>query len=286
MSIDDTIRKKHEANMVIADARSTISLAKIRCLPFDELLTRLRNIFTDTSADEVILTICEVSRDSRQDRQLASAVRQLAAKADTLNSREKARYDRRLKSLLATLPLAVARPIAMDFLDHPRKSRREAGFERLELDTIDDQATINFVSRYMATGDHRFLQALLRHPLRLETVDPSFLVLQFAGDEYWQMRVVESTLRTAFSAGVAFSKTHPRLFIWASGRLKDERLLPLIRESFRTSNDKVALLGIVAWAFGKLKAYDELTKLEPFLSELEEQNRIDWDTFGKELPGG
>jgi hypothetical protein len=47
------------------------------------------------------------------------------------------------------------------------------------------------------------------------------------------------------------------------------------------------LVGSTAWAFGKLKAHDQLLQLEPLLDELEYENRIDWDnlTAGRAIAG-
>jgi hypothetical protein len=287
MSLDQTVmRRKYEAGLAVTNARRTVALAKIRCLPFDILLTRLRSILDDQSAEEVHIAICEHPHDHAQHCQLADVVRDLASKDNYVPPGKRAWLDRRLRYLIRTLPSALARPIAMEFLEHPRKSRREAGFQCIEIDAFDDDTTRHFLSRFEETGDHRFLKALLRHPLRLSAVNPALLIERF-DDDYWQMRVAEATLRTDFDAGIALATTHPRPFIWASGRLGDQRLLPFVSECLRVSNDKARLVGITAWAFGKLKAHDQLLQLEPLLDELEHQNRIDWDnlTAGRAIAG-
>lgn len=91
-----------------------------------------------------------------------------------------------------------------------------------------------------------FLKILLRHPLRLTVMNPVTLAEQFVDDDYWRMRVVEATLRSDFHAGTVLASGYPKAFIWASGRLGDQRLLPFVSESFRITNDKALLVGITA----------------------------------------
>ena len=111
------------------------------------------------------------------------------------------------------------------------------------------------------------------------------LAEQFVDDDYWKMRVVEATLRSDFHAGTALAPSYAKAFIWASGRLGDQRLLPFVSESFRIANDSTSA-GITAWAFGKLHGYNELLALEPLLDELEDENKIDWDAFQPISPEG
>lgn len=286
MISDPTVRKKYEAGVAVDDARRTIRLAKVRCLPFDALLTRLRSIFTDNDGEEVIIATCEFARDDAQDHQLADIVRELASRSDSITGVRKDRLDRRLGLLLKAVSSQRARPIALEFLEHRRGTRRDAGFNRLELELIDDETTKLFWSLFQKTLDTRFLKVLLRHPLRLSVMNPMTLAEQFVDDDYWKMRVVEATLRSDFHAGTALAPSYAKAFIWASGRLGDQRLLPFVSESFRIANDKALLIGITAWAFGKLHGYNELLALEPLLDELEDENKIDWDAFQPISPEG
>lgn len=252
-------------------------MAKVRCLPFDALLTRLRGIFADNDGEEVIIATCEFAHDDAQDHQLADVVRELASRSDSITGVRKDRLDRRLGLLLKAVSSQRARPIALEFLEHRRGTRRDAGFNRLELELIDDETTKLFWSLFQKTLDTRFLKVLLRHPLRLSVMNPLTLAEQFVDDDYWKMRVVEATLLSDFHAGTALASNYAKAFIWASGRLGDQRLLPFVSESFRIANDKALLVGITAWAFGKLRGYNELLALEPLLDELEDENKIDWD---------
>lgn len=280
MDRDEPI-ENFEARRAIDDARRAISLAKVRCLPFRELLERLRHLFDDAAPDELIFAIGELSRNDDESRQLAQVISDLVQASDRAPGR-KEWFDRRLRDLLATLPAAYARPIAMACLAHRRKSRRTAGFRTMALHDMDEDSTRMFICRFGETGDERFLKELLRHPLQLAAADPARLIQHFEGDEYWQMRVVEATMRANVPSSLPFAKSHPHAFIWAAGRLRQEQFVSTIRECLNASNDKTALIGIVTWAFGKLNAYADLEALEALLDILDDQIR-DHPELGRDL---
>ena len=96
----------------------------------------------------------------------------------------------------------------------------------------------------------------------------------FAGDKYWLMRVVEATLKQDRAVALSLAASHPSAFVWAAGRIGDAGLVPEIARCFETANDKVSLIGIVAWAYGKLGAYDQLEALSPMLDELAQQHNL------------
>ena len=83
------------------------------------------------------------------------------------------------------------------------------------------------------------------------------------------MRVVEATLKADRSVGTTFSATHPHPFVWAAGRLADTELLPAVSRCFEEASQRWRLLGIVAWAYGKFRALDELKALYPAIEALE-----------------
>jgi hypothetical protein len=101
----------------------------------------------------------------------------------------------------------------------------------------------------------------------------------FAGDQYWLMRVVEAALKKDRALALNLAASHPHAFVWAAGRVGDPGLVPEISHCFETANDKVNLIGIVAWAYGKLGAYDQLEALSPMLDELEHE----YQTVGRDM---
>ena len=274
---NDILMEKIRASQAIEDARHTIALARVRCLPFERLIDRLRRVLTDEQSSEIVYAVIEAPRSEEQDHALAAALRELLAMADRAPGRRREWLDRKIGRILPTLPTELSQPIARECLSHRRKARRTIGFRCLSLDTVDDGLSLFFLSRFDETGDDRFLKALLRHPLRLTCVDPRRFIDVFEGDDYWLMRVVEATLREDRAAGLSLAARLPVSFIWAAGRLGDPRLVLEIARCFETANDKLSLVGIVAWAYGKLGAYDRLEALSPVLDELAREHEIAWE---------
>jgi hypothetical protein len=272
-----SLRERHDAMIAIEDARRTIALAKVRCLSFDALLERLRCVLTDSTPSEVVYAVIETERDAEQDHKLAQVVVDLAKTADQAPRKEKEWLDRQIGRLLSALPKVVARPIAREFLTHSRKIRREIGLKRLALEVADEETTRLLLARFEQTNDIDFLKAILRHPLLLDLINPSTLIAQF-DEDYWKMRVVEATLRSNEAAGIALAHSHPLPFVWAVGRTENPRFVPIVSDCLRRANDKATLIGIVAWAFGKLQAAAQLQALEPLLDQLAAENTIDWDS--------
>lgn len=161
---------------------------------------------------------------------------------------------------------------------HRRKGRRNIGFRCRSFGSVDDELSLFLLSRFDETGDDRFLKALLAHPLRLTSVDPRRLIEAFDGDEYWVMRVVEATLREDRVAGLGLAAKFPASFIWAAGRLGNPGLPPEIFRCFETANDRLSLIGIVAWAYGKLGAYDQLEDLSRLVDDLAKEHEIAGDS--------
>jgi hypothetical protein len=122
-------------------------------------------------------------------------------------------------------------------------------------------------NRFRETGDNALLKAILTEPIPLAVLDPHVLVKSF-DDDYWRMRVIESTLKADASRGAEFASSHPLPFIWACGRLGNRGMISKIVDCLSSAPDKVSLIDITAWALGKLGAKGELAQLEALLDQL------------------
>ena len=186
---------------------------------------------------------------------------------DGTKSIDKARLDRQIGRLLWTVPRDLSQRIALGFLSHQRKSRRTAGLKCLDIDAMDGETSQYRMKCLDRTGDDRIVKALLQHPLRLNCIEPSSLLALFEGEAYWQMRVLEATIRTDRDIGISLAKAYPLAFIHAAGRVGDSRLLSALSKCFDVAEDKLALVGIVAWAYGKLGVHSEIIALGCVLEE-------------------
>lgn len=266
---------KISAIQPMEDARRTIELARIRCLRFPQLVQRLRKLPSDDQASEIVLAIIEAQRNGQEDRQLVAVLHDLLLLGDRIPSQRREWLERQVGRILKTLPPRHSWPLVRECLLHRRKSRRTAGFRALSLDRIDEDISQFLLERFKATGDDRFLKVLLNHPLQLGSVDPRILLDAFDGDGYWMMRTIEAVLRSDLDTGESYAATHRAEFIWAAGRIGDERLVSKIADCLEAANDKLPLVAVVAWAFGRLNALEHLQAMQTMLDELARQHAIE-----------
>ena len=268
------LEEEFRAKMAIYAARRTIDLARVRVIPFDRLIERLLELHTGNLSSEVVYAIEERDLTIEQYRSLSIALRELISTVNSTPRINRERMDRRIGRLLQILPPELSKSIALDCISHKRKSHRTAGLKGLKLKSIDQETSRIFIKCFDSTNDVRILKSLLKFPLVLTSTSPKRLLSIFEHDEYWRMRVIEATLRADRQFGLDLSETYPASFIWAAGRIGDPALLPKIHEYFRRANDKLDLLSIVSWAYGKLAAHEELQSLHLILEQLEEEYEI------------
>lgn len=263
------------ARATIEDARKTIRLAEFRCIPSDRLIERVHELVSDTQASDVVYSISERDLTVEQIHALAKALRSALQEVDRRQGIDRGRLDRQIGRLLNVLPADLSRPIAIECISHTRKSRRTAGLRCLSVDIMDEDIFRHFIDSFDKTGDKRIIKALLSHPIRLECINPTRLLTIFEDDEYWQARAIEAILRADRNVGLRLALAHPVAFVWAAGRLGDTKLLPAISHCLEASNDKLRIFGIVAWAYGKLRASTELRALRNSLKELEQRYSLE-----------
>lgn len=268
--ISNDLRRRITAHSNIVSARRTLALAKVRCIPFNEKLRRLKMGLEEQFFDELAFAVGESNRSARQNLQLASIAAKLAKKADELRSGERAQLDRRVAKLLRVLPTHLARPIVMKYLSDQLKQRRLIGLKCITTEGIDVDFVQFLWGRFCETGDNALLKVILGKPIQLSELNPSKLVDSFAED-YWKMRVIEATLKADTGRGAAFATSHPRLFIWACGRLRNRQMTSAIVDCLSTASDQVELIDITAWALGKLGAAKDLVRLEALLDQLSDK---------------
>ena len=195
-TIDHDLLKTFDAVRAVRNARRTIDLADVRCVPYHRLIERLKYLPTDSQASEIVFVIDERDRTYEQNCMLAEAIRELIRIVDCTRGIDKGRWDRSIGRLLRSLPNDLSQPIAVDCISHKRKSRRTAGLKGLNIDFDNREVARNCIECYYATNDKRILRAVLSHPLCLPAVGLRHLLSVFENDEYWQMRAIEAALRT------------------------------------------------------------------------------------------
>ena len=262
---------QYERQFQIEEAKRAVKLALVRTLSFQDLLRRYQEILTDDSPSEVIYAIQEKLVDAEMAEALAKAIRGHMTVAASASGKDRQRIDRYAALLIPVLPVEVRLPLLSEYLEDRRKTRREIGFRALKNSEIEPQLASYLRSRFFTTADTRFLKFALKVETPLTAAEADRMISAFGqeGDEYWCVRVIQSQLNVNRELALGFAGAHPKEFIWACGRSGNSSWIESIRQIIQAANDKVPLLGIAVWAFGKLGALEELKAMEAIISELE-----------------
>jgi hypothetical protein len=117
------------------------------------------------------------------------------------------------------------------------------------------------------TGDQECLNLIARYPIAIRDLDlPS--LLEKVDDDYWRMRLVQAAIIADKPKAMALAATYPFEFLHAIGRLKDETLLPNMRELFEKHPDDLKFLSLYAWVLGQLRSRGELAALKAHVEKL------------------
>jgi hypothetical protein len=249
----------------LQEIEDTIRLAEVRCLPFDALLQRLSNLWSDPYAAEIVHRVATEPFSHNEMAALATVAEQLAETADGLPSSRKASVDRALKRILARMPPDLAAPIATPWLEHKRKFRRQIAYKVLRASGLPDSYGPKLLGIFRRTGDQECLLLIARNPRALQAAAPQ-AVFSAIDDEYWRMRVVEGMGSLDPAAAEPFAKLAPREFAWAAGRLRDRAFLPALRQLFVERPEDLEFRSIYAWALGQLEALEDLLSLRQHLA--------------------
>ena len=251
----------------IRDIQRTIALARARSTPISTLIARVRRLWEDPEAWEVVLALTEKELSPPDGERLADAIVSLAEAADGLPSRDKARIDRQLTRLLRVLPTEDAARVAQPMLDHPRKARRTVAYETLRRTSISPDAVHLFVERFERTVDERLLELVARTPAVAPIVGGRTLLAGLT-DPYWRARVIEVLLEHDAPAALDLAEEFAFEFAWAVGRAESTDHLPTLKRLSAERDDDIEFMSIYAWALGRLGASRELDTVEESLDQL------------------
>jgi hypothetical protein len=257
---------QHRA-MIIDDINRTISMSEVRCLPFDELLSRIERLWEDTQASEISYRVCEETLSHNQFYALAESVQRLAKATDLLPSAYKASLDRAIRRMLARMPAEIAAPVAQQWLEHKRKLRREIAYGILRECGLTAASGPYLVSVFDRTGDQECLKLIARHPVAVGNLDIVPL-LDKLEEAYWRMRLVQAAIISNKRKWMTLAESHPREFVHAVGRLRDVTLMSKLCELFKRHSENLDFLSLYGWALGQLGARTELAELKAHIEKL------------------
>ncbi|MDO3432572.1 hypothetical protein QWJ46_07725 [Rhizobium sp. CBN3] len=252
---------------LVEEIDRTLSLAEVRSLPFDELLTGIECLPNIDNSSEIIFRACEYEPSLNQAYSLAESVRRLADSVEELPSRLKPTYDRAIRRILSRLPAEVAWPVCSPWLEHKRKFRRETAYLVLRKTGVDETAGARLLGVFQSTGDQMALELIARNPLATRNVNIE-TILPLFDDEYWRMRLVEAVLMDDETKSVMLATKYPREFTHAVGRQKQKSMLPKLNSLFDLQSENLEFLSIYAWALGQIGAMEEIRKLRVHIERL------------------
>lgn len=249
------------------EIEQTLALAEIRSLSFDELLNRIENLTEVSGFSEIVFHVCECELSINQAYALAESVRRLAETVDQLPSVSKQTFDRAIRRILSRLPAEVVWPIAVPWLEHKRKFRREIAYATLRQTGIDEKAGSRLLEVFEKTGDQTALELIARNPPATRSLDVQY-IMPLLKEQYWRMRLVEAVLMDDEPRAVVLAAEFPREFVHAVGRKKQKRLLPRLKELFDLQHDNIDFLSIYAWSLGQIGALEEIRRLREHIDQM------------------
>jgi len=251
-----------------AELARTLDMAEIRCISFDQLLTRIEKLWDDESASQIVYRACQESFSDNQILALAESVRRLAYAAEDLPSSARSKALSAVKQILARMPMHIAGPIAEPWLTHKYKFRRELAYRIFRGTGVAAEVGPMLLAAFHRSGDQECLQLIARSPAAVAAVDVADL-LALIEDDYWRMRIMEALLKTKGATGVSFRSLYPYEFAWAVGRNKDTALLPILVSLFDNHSNDLDFLSIYVWALGQLGAQDHLSRVRAYVRSLD-----------------
>lgn len=242
----------------------TLSLAEVRCLSWDEIRPRLRRLWDDPQADELVIRVEEIGLSASESVELANAIVQLSSEAVAYDRRTRPRLDRRLMRLAGKLPRDLRYEQALTDLRHPRKLRRLGACKALREIGVDEQLAPKLVRCYQETADQALLQLIARSPAAVGAVDARWLVTSL-DESYWRMRTIEALVLRGAGDVEEYSCSHPREFVHAVGRARGLSHKSALRSLLREHSRDLDFVALVAWALGRLEDREGLTALRTVL---------------------
>lgn len=258
--------------VVLAEIDRAIGMAEVRLQPTKELVENLSRILDDPAWGRILYRLEEVQLTPEEADRLAEQVEALSESWEKLPSREKTRADGVLWRLLRALPEPHQSRIALRFLVHRRKRRRDAAYKILSKRDIPATLLDDLLVLYETSGDEQFLQLIARNPKLVALADEHYLLEEIV-TPYWQMRIIQGLLVEAPSRALPLASKHARRFVYAVGRLQASQHLPVLRRLFHENRGDTRFLGIYAWALGRMGDIPALNEVREAIVEL--RDRLD-----------
>ena len=252
-----------EMDFFAEDLRRTIDFARLRCMPREQVLQRVLDVDSE-EMDAYVYRLRELALTTAEFEFLTEAMTCVANRTVTAAPDVRSKVDKLLLALVRLLPSELAMRFAEPYLEHARKTRRRWAYAAFRGKVLSAEAAAKLARVFKKTGDKAALPFVIAAPESLRLLGPEFLLEELAGKDqhYWRGRVLQTLLSYDRTAAIALSQSYPMEFVHAAGRTEDKSLVPAIRSLFEANAQNPKFLGMYTWALGKLKASEELDRLE------------------------
>lgn len=243
------IHRQRLGEVIVTAARQLA----LRSTAVEVLVNRVASLWQDSDPDGLIFRLAELELTQEQSEDLAAAIVGLAAEADTLPSRQRARIDGFLKRLVFLLPPERAARFVEGALKHKRQSRRRVAYKWF----LRNPRAVDLVSTllrvHLDTGDQEPLILIAREQAAVGQTDVAVLLNGLA-ERYWRARVIESLLTLDRTRAVSLARAYPVEFVHAVGRRRDSSLQSEIDSLYDEQKANPGFLCLYVWALGKLRS--------------------------------
>lgn len=248
---------------------NALNMARVRCMPFTDLVWNLRELERTQNAAQIVDCLCQLSLTKEEQSLLAPALKSLLERAETFPSKSKAQIDRYASRILKRLDAEFAEDIAGPFFTHTRKARRQMAFDAFKKAGVTPSLGCHLWVLYQEHGDQEYLQLIARNPDALLRL-PIERILEELDEEYWRARVIQALLEANSELALVseIALAYPIEFVHAVGRTRNDCFLPLLLDIFSTNKTKIDFLSIFTWCLGALKAETYLDMVEEALDEI------------------
>lgn len=278
----------HSREFYIEKLRGTLAWIEDHALSFEDVIDRVRTIWSDDDRIRVLKSLEEAARPFidttspftpaperrlREDQQLelVKVLSEIVATADDLPAAPRQVADRAVSRLSQLLSPERAWEVVEPWFHESRKFRRNVVVRVLKKYGVPPAYAPLVLELYRDTLDRDLLNLIGRNEsvaalleesdviraLELPYNDISFgpFLSRDSEGRYWKMRAIQAFLFGGDELSEHLAMQYPKEFIWAVGSLKHRPSLPLLKRILQANSDDPEIV----WR--TIKAYDRMGEI-------------------------
>jgi hypothetical protein len=215
--------------------------------------------------DELQARVYLEDRDREILRKLVS---EIVACHATLSTEGKRRADIALRRITPLLLTEERKRMGLQLITHRRKGHRRAGYAALS-GLVDLTIITALLKDFESHGDIGALECIARSDNEYTISAHAEYILDLLGGDYlkdsWRTylkaRIFQRLLGEVPAEAIRLSSKDELAFVWGAGRAQAHVALETILKILSRNRNNYEVLGLIAWALGRLGAVGALEKL-------------------------